>query len=105
CYAPAVAHERYNVSLHDALTILHAQAFDTAGIKTGVVGHPRMKNNRVYPEGVSWTGQLGCLYISGATLLTTLLTNIWAVNLNETDRKSRSLNSSHITSSYAVFCW
>src|SRR5699024_11165253 len=44
--------------------LVHAQAFDTAGIKTGVVGHPRMKNNRVYPEGVSWTGQLGCLYIS-----------------------------------------
>ncbi|MES6118646.1 type I-E CRISPR-associated protein Cse1/CasA, partial [Cutibacterium acnes] len=39
--------------------LVHLQAFDPSGIKTGVVGHPRANGGKVYPEGVAWTGQLG----------------------------------------------
>lgn len=61
--------------------LVHAQAFDASGIKTGVLGHPRAKNGKVYPEGVGWTGQLGGLYLLGATLQRTLLLNLWPVAL------------------------
>lgn len=58
--------------------VIHAQAFDPAGIKTGVVDHPRSKGGKVYPEGVAWTGQLGLTYLRGTTLRDTFLLNLWA---------------------------
>lgn len=57
--------------------LVHVQAFDTSGIKIGVVGHPRRKGGRVYPEGVAWAGQIGPVYIEGERLLETLLLNLW----------------------------
>lgn len=66
--------------------LVHLQAYDPSGIKTGVVGHPRAKGGKVYPEGVGWTGQLGLVHLVGATLAETLLLNLWAVLL---DRESR----------------
>lgn len=66
--------------------LVHTQAFDPSGIKTGVVGHPRAKGGRVYPEGVAWTGQLGGLHLIGESLLHTLLLNLWAVLPNRADR-------------------
>lgn len=58
--------------------LVHVQAYDVAGIKTGVIGHPRAKGGKVYPEGVGWCGQLGSLHLVGRTLLDTLLLNLWA---------------------------
>ncbi|WP_454300230.1 type I-E CRISPR-associated protein Cse1/CasA [Salana multivorans] len=62
------------------------QAYDPSGIKTGVVGHPRAKGGRVYPEGVGWTGQLGLVHLAGDTLAETLLLNLWAVLLDDDAR-------------------
>lgn len=61
--------------------LVHAQAFDASGIKTGVLGHPRARNGKVFPEGVAWAGQLGGLHLVGDTLKSTLLLNLWAVAL------------------------
>lgn len=66
------------------------QSYDSAGIKTGVLGHPRAKGGKVYPEGVAWAGQLGLIHLAGASLAETLLLNLWAVLLSESDR-SRDL--------------
>ncbi len=58
--------------------LVHAQSYDPSGIKTGVVGHPRAKGGKVYPEGTAWTGQIGGFRLEGATLRDTLLLNLWA---------------------------
>ncbi|MGC0141576.1 type I-E CRISPR-associated protein Cse1/CasA [Pseudactinotalea sp. Z1732] len=58
--------------------LVHAQAYDTSGIKTGVVGHPRAKGGKVYPEGVAWTGQLGGIHLRGENLMHTLMLHLWA---------------------------
>jgi len=63
--------------------LVHLQAYDSSGIKTGVVGHPRAKGGKVYPEGVGWTGQLGLVHLAGDTLAETLLLNLWAVLLGD----------------------
>ncbi|MCD7100743.1 type I-E CRISPR-associated protein Cse1/CasA [Pseudoclavibacter sp. 13-3] len=55
--------------------LVTVQAFDPSGIKTGVVGDPRVKGGRGYPIGVAWTGQLGGLLITGKTLAQTLALN------------------------------
>lgn len=66
--------------------LVHVHAYDPSGIKTGVVGHPRAKGGKVYPEGVAWTGQLGSLHLIGESLLHTLLLNLWAVLPTWADR-------------------
>lgn len=67
--------------------LVHLQAYDTSGIKTGVVGHPRASGGKVYPEGVAWTGQLGLVHLVGPTLQQTLLLNLWATYLPEEERE------------------
>jgi len=56
--------------------LVHAQAFDPSGIKSGAVGDPTVKGGRGYPIGVGWCGQLGGLLAEGATLHETLLLNL-----------------------------
>ncbi|MER7877664.1 type I-E CRISPR-associated protein Cse1/CasA [Streptomyces solisilvae] len=58
--------------------VVHAHAYDTSGIKTGVVGDSRAKNGKVYPLGVGWAGNLGGLFAEGDTLRETLLLNMVA---------------------------
>lgn len=60
--------------------LVHAHTFDTSGIKTGVSGHPRAKNGKVFPEGVSWGGRLGGVYAEGDDLRETLLLNLVALD-------------------------
>lgn len=67
----------------DALTyaeaarwLVHVHAFDTAGIKSGVVGDPRVKNGKSYPIGVGWVGGVGGLYLEGQDFRETLLLNL-----------------------------
>lgn len=56
--------------------LVHAQAFDTAGIKSGASGDTRVKNGKGYPDGVAWSGNLGGLLVEGPTLRDTLLLNL-----------------------------
>lgn len=57
--------------------LVHAHAFDTNGIKSGIVGDEgRIKGGRVYPLGTSWAGNLGGLYVEGRTVWETLLLNL-----------------------------
>ncbi|WP_373322708.1 type I-E CRISPR-associated protein Cse1/CasA [Streptomyces violascens] len=56
--------------------VVHAQAYDTSGIKTGVVGDERAKAGKAYPQGVAWAGSLGGVLAEGATLRETLLLNL-----------------------------
>jgi CRISPR system Cascade subunit CasA len=56
--------------------LVHCQAFDISGIKTGAVGDERVKDGKGYPIGVAWAGLLGCVLLEGATLKETLLLNL-----------------------------
>ena len=58
--------------------LVHAHAYDTSGIKTGVVGDPRVRGGKVYPLGVGWAGNLGGILIEGRNLRETLLLNLIA---------------------------
>lgn len=56
--------------------IVHTQAFDPSGIKSGAVGDNRVKGGKGYPIGVGWVGNLGVLLIEGRSLYETLLLNL-----------------------------
>ncbi|HXC75804.1 MAG TPA: type I-E CRISPR-associated protein Cse1/CasA [Candidatus Acidoferrum sp.] len=58
--------------------LVHAQAYETAGIKTGAVGDDRVKSGRGYGIGTGWCGNIGGLLMEGATLRETLLLNLIA---------------------------
>lgn len=58
--------------------LVHAQAFDSSGIKSGMVGDPRVKGGKGYPQGVAWSGNLGGVFAQGTTLRETLLFNLIA---------------------------
>jgi CRISPR system Cascade subunit CasA len=60
--------------------VVHAHAYDTSGIKSGVVGDERAKKGKVYPLGVGWAGNLGGVFVEGATLRETLLLNLVAAD-------------------------
>lgn len=56
--------------------LIHLQAYDYSGIKTGAEGDPRVKGGRGYPIGTGWTGRTGGTLILGTGgLLETLLLN------------------------------
>lgn len=59
--------------------LVHCQAYDPSGIKTGAVGDSRVKGGKGYPIGVATLGNLGGVYLEGATLLETLLLNLLPV--------------------------
>lgn len=78
---PFFASRRGGLSLtfaEAARWVVHAQAWDWSGIKTGAVGDPRVKGGRGYPLGVGWAGWLGGVLLEGATLKETLLLNLMA---------------------------
>lgn len=56
--------------------VVHAQAFDCSGIKSGAVGDPRVKGGKGYPIGTGWAGVLGGVYVEGESLWRTLLLNL-----------------------------
>ncbi|GAA2815012.1 hypothetical protein GCM10010441_44540 [Kitasatospora paracochleata] len=58
--------------------VVHAQAYDTSGIKTGVIGDPRAKAGKAYPQGTAWAGCLGGVLAEGENLRETLLLNLLA---------------------------
>ncbi|AKZ59527.1 hypothetical protein SAM23877_6482 [Streptomyces ambofaciens ATCC 23877] len=60
--------------------VVHVHAYDTSGIKTGMVGDERVKGGKVYPLGTGWAGGLGGVFVEGATLRETLLLNLVAAD-------------------------
>lgn len=58
--------------------LVHLQAFDISGIKSGAVGDPRVTGGKGYPIGVGWAGNLGGLAVQGEDLWRTLLLNLVA---------------------------
>lgn len=56
--------------------VVHAQAFETSGIKSAAVGDERTKGGRGYPIGTGWAGALGGVFAEGANLRQTLLLNL-----------------------------
>ncbi|WP_394940224.1 type I-E CRISPR-associated protein Cse1/CasA [Psychromicrobium sp. YIM B11713] len=56
--------------------IVHTQAFDYSGIKSGAVGDSRVKGGKGYPIGVGAAGRLGGVSIEGKNLRETLLLNL-----------------------------
>ncbi|MGW0658092.1 type I-E CRISPR-associated protein Cse1/CasA [Streptodolium elevatio] len=58
--------------------VVHAQAFDTSGIKSGAVDDSRVKSGKGYPLGVAWAGNLGGVFAEGRNLRETLLLNLVA---------------------------
>lgn len=58
--------------------LVHAQAFDPSGIKSGAVGDDRVKSGKGYPIGTGWSGFLGGVLPEGRNLKDTLLLNLIA---------------------------
>jgi len=65
-------------SAEAARWVVHAQAFDLSGIKSGAVGDERVQGGKGYPIGVAWSGLLGGVLVEGASLKETLLLNLIA---------------------------
>lgn len=63
--------------------LIHTQAYDYSGIKSGAIGDPRVKGGKGYPIGTGWTGMTGGTVIQGRTLLETLLLNTTAEVLSQ----------------------
>ena len=60
--------------------VIHTQAYDVAGIHSGAVGDPRVKNGKGFGIGTGWAGQIGGVYAEGDTLKETLLLNLIAAS-------------------------
>ncbi|WP_045821699.1 type I-E CRISPR-associated protein Cse1/CasA [Williamsia herbipolensis] len=56
--------------------VVHTQAYDTSGIKTGDPRDPRSKGGKGYPIGIAWCGQLGGILAESKNLARTLLLNM-----------------------------
>lgn len=56
--------------------LVHVHAYDPAGIRSGAVGDPRVKNGKGYPNGVGWAGQIGGVHVVGRNLAETFLLNL-----------------------------
>lgn len=69
--------ELESLSLSEAARwLVHVQAFDPSGIKTGMQGDPRVKGGKGYPIGTGWVGRCGLIIAEGVTLKDTLLLNL-----------------------------
>lgn len=58
-----------------AVWLVHAMAFDTAGIKSGALGDDTVKAGKTYGGDVGWLGNLGLVTPIGGTLFETLMLN------------------------------
>lgn len=55
--------------------LVHLQAWNYSGIKSGAVGDPRVKGGRGYPIGTGWSGRAGTVVLHGRNLAETLALN------------------------------
>lgn len=75
-FATRAGYEARTMSFAEAARwILHAQAYDPAGTKTGAVGDDRVKKGKGYAE-TSWCGRLGLIVVEGANVFETLMLNL-----------------------------
>lgn len=58
--------------------LVHVHAYDVSGIHSGAVADPRVKGGKGYGIGTGWAGQIGGVYLLGASLWETLLLNLVA---------------------------
>ena len=56
--------------------LVHAQAYDLSGIRSGAVGDSQVKGGKGYPIGPSWCGHLGLVWLKGKDLDETLVLNL-----------------------------
>ena len=56
--------------------LVHAQAYDPSGIRSGAVGDSQVKGGKGYPIGPSWSGHLGLVWLKGKDLDETLVLNL-----------------------------
>lgn len=56
--------------------LVHAQAYDPSGIRSGAIGDSRVKGGRGYPIGPAWCGHLGLVWLKGKDLDKTLVLNL-----------------------------
>lgn len=67
--------------------LVHTQAFDCAGIKSGVVDDLRVKGGKSYSFGYpAWAGNLGIISLVGSNLSETLLLNLTLPATSADDR-------------------
>ena len=62
--------------------VIHVQAFDPSGIKSGAVGDATVKKGKGYPIGPGWSGQIGGVLPQGNDLRQTLLLNLIGRNVD-----------------------
>lgn len=63
--------------------LVHVQAFDVSGIKSGAIGDPKVKGGKGYPIGAGWSGQIGGVLIEGTDLRQTILLNVVGASARE----------------------
>lgn len=56
--------------------VVHTQAYDPSGIRSGAVGDREVKGGKGYPIGPAWCGQLGLVWLKGKNFNETLLLNL-----------------------------
>ncbi|MGV0408752.1 type I-E CRISPR-associated protein Cse1/CasA [Corynebacterium resistens] len=80
---------RGSLSLAEAARwLVHLQAYDFSGIKSGAVGDARVKGGKGYPIGTGWTGRTGGTLVLGSNgVLETIVLN--TVPKAVVDTKSR----------------
>lgn len=71
--------------------LVHTQAFDPSGIKSGAIGDPRVKGGKGYPIGTGWCGNLGGLLVEGRDLWETLLLNLIPLETALVSRRGHDL--------------
>ena len=59
-----------------AVWVIHTQAYDPSGIRSGAVGDDEAKNGKGYPIGPAWCGQTGAVWLRGGNLEETLMLNL-----------------------------
>jgi len=63
-------------ALEAARWLVHAQAYDPSGIRSGAVGDSQVKGGKGYPIGPAWCGHLGLVWLKGQDLDETLVLNL-----------------------------
>lgn len=69
-----------------AVWLVHCQAFDPSGTKSGAVGDSLAKEGKGYGNGTGWAGQIGGVVLHGPNLARTLVLNIVATPEDDEDR-------------------
>ncbi len=66
-----------NISAAEAARwLVHVQAYDPSGIRSGAVGDSQVKGGKGYPIGPSWCGHLGMVWLKGENLDESLVLNL-----------------------------